>query len=123
MFIKLILKHLGTKYQKKFQNIILYGDENNSESFICDFEGIINFIDRKYSETERWWVQYELEKYLSERDCEVCNGFRLNKKALAIKIAGNHIGRNNKNLLMIAMIGSINYPKSYLQMKIKLQKV
>ena len=26
------------------------------------FEGIINFIDRKYSETERWWVQYELRK-------------------------------------------------------------
>ena len=74
------------------QNIILYGDEDNSVKFISDFEGIINFIDRKYSETERWWIQYELEKYLSERNCEVCNGFRLNKKALAVKIAGNHIG-------------------------------
>ena len=66
------------------------------ESFISDFEGIINFIDRKYSETERWWVQYELEKYLSERDCEVCNGFRLNKKALAVKIANHHIGEITK---------------------------
>ncbi len=74
------------------QNIILYGDENNSVKFINDFEGIVNFIDRKYSETERWWVQYELEKYLSERNCEVCNGYRLNKKALSVKIAGNHIG-------------------------------
>ena len=89
---KIDIKTPWYKIPNDIQNIILYGDENNSESFICDFEGIINFIDRKYSETERWWVQYELEKYLSERDCEVCNGFRLNKKALAVKIAGNHIG-------------------------------
>ena len=31
-----------------------------NENFISDFEGIINFIDRKYSETERWWVQYDI---------------------------------------------------------------
>ena len=61
-----------------------------------DFEGIINFIDRIYSETDRWWVQYELEKYLSERDCEVCNGYRLNEKALSVKITGNHIGEITK---------------------------
>ncbi len=89
---KVDVKSPWYKIPKDVQNIILYGDEDNNESFISDFEGIINFIDRKYSETERWWVQYELEKYLSERDCEVCNGFRLNKKALAVKIAGNHIG-------------------------------
>ena len=74
------------------QDIILYGDENNQINNIINFEGIINFIDRKYSETERWWIQYELEKYLSERDCEVCNGFRLNEKALAVKIDNHHIG-------------------------------
>ena len=66
----------------------MYGDKNNNTNFISNFEGIINFIDRKYSETERWWVQYELEKYLSERNCEICNGFRLNKKALSVKING-----------------------------------
>ena len=49
------------KISKDVQNIILYGDKDSSENFISDFEGIINFIDRKYSETERWWVQYELE--------------------------------------------------------------
>ena len=78
------------------QNIILYGDENNQLKFLNNFEGIINFVDRKYSETERWWVQYELEKYLSERDCEVCNGFRLNEKALAVKINDHHIGSITK---------------------------
>ncbi len=81
---------------KKIKNIILYGDENSELNFLYDFEGIINFIDRKYEETERWWLQYELEKYLSERDCEVCNGYRLNEKALAVRIDENHIGNITK---------------------------
>ena len=84
------------KIPKNIQEIILYGDDNSDLSFVRDFEGIINFIDRKYSETERWWVQYELEKYLSERDCEVCNGYRLNEKALSVKITGSHIGEITK---------------------------
>ena len=81
---------------KKVKNIILYGDENSELNFLYDFEWIINFIDRKYEETERWWLQYELEKYLSERDCEVCNGYRLNEKALAVRIDENHIGNITK---------------------------
>ncbi len=84
------------KIPKKVKNIILYGDEKSELNFLYDFEGIINFIDRKYEETERWWLQYELEKYLSERDCEVCNGYRLNDKALAVRIDENHIGNITK---------------------------
>ena len=81
---------------EKIQNIILYGDKNNLIKKLNKFEGIINFIDRKYKETERWWVQYELERYLSERDCKVCKGFRLNEKALSIKINNEHIGSITK---------------------------
>jgi len=80
----------------KIKNLIMYGDEKNEINFLNKFEGIINFIDKRYSQTERWWIQYELEKYLSERDCELCEGFRLNKKALAIKIDNNHIGEITK---------------------------
>ena len=87
------------KIPYKIKNLILYGDENNEIKFLNKFEGIINFIDRKYSQTERWWVQFELEKYLSERDCEVCKGFRLNEKALAVKIDNNHISEiTNKSI-------------------------
>ena len=48
---KINIKTPWYKIPKDIQNIILYGDEGNSENFISDFEGIINFIDRKYSET------------------------------------------------------------------------
>ncbi len=89
---KINIKTPWNKIPREVRNIILYGDENSELSFLYEFEGIINFIDKKYEETERWWLQYELEKYLSERDCEVCNGYRLNEKALAIKIDKTHIG-------------------------------
>ena len=81
---------------KTVKNLILYGDDNSTIIDLNKFEGITNFIDRKYSQTERFWVQYELEKYLSERDCEVCNGYRLNEKALAVKINNLHIGEITK---------------------------
>ena len=81
---------------EKIRKIILYGDQSDEIKSLNKFEGIVNFIDRKYGETERWWVQYELEKYSSERNCEVCNGFRLNEKALSVKIDSNHIGMITK---------------------------
>ena len=90
---------INTTWEKiplKIKNIILDGDKKNEIKNLDNFEGIINFIDRKYNETERWWVQYELEKYLSERDCEICEGFRLNKKPLSIKIDNAHIGEVTK---------------------------
>ena len=80
----------------KIQDIILYGDKRDEIKNLNQFEGIINFIDKKYSETKRWWVQYELEKYLSERNCEVCKGYRLNEKALAVKIDKTNIGEVTK---------------------------
>ena len=80
----------------KIQDIILYGDKKNEIKNLNQFKGIINFIDKKYSESERWWVQYELEKYLSERNCEVCKGYRLNEKALAVKIDKTNIGEVTK---------------------------
>ncbi len=86
---------------KKTKDIILYGKKVDEKK---DFEGIINFIDRKYSETERWWIQFELEKYLSERDCEICEGYRLNQKPLSIKINDEHIGNVTKKSIKECLI-------------------
>ena len=93
---KISINTTWEKIPSKIKNIILDGDKKNEIKNLDNFEGIINYIDRKYNETERWWVQYELEKYLSERDCEICEGFRLNKKPLSIKIDNAHIGEVTK---------------------------
>lgn len=93
------------KIPKKVKNYLLYGSEeqtikeNNKKNFQNNsnqFDGIVNFIDNKYNETGRFWIQYELEKYLSNRDCEDCTGYRLNKESLAVKIDNCHIGEITK---------------------------
>ncbi len=93
---KISINTTWEKIPSKIKNIILDGDKKNEIKNLDNFEGIINYIDRKYNASERWWVQYELEKYLSERDCEICDGFRLNKKPLSIKIDNAHIGEVTK---------------------------
>ncbi|PPR48291.1 MAG: UvrABC system protein A [Alphaproteobacteria bacterium MarineAlpha5_Bin8] len=80
----------------KVKEFILYGNKNANIKKYNNFEGIVNFIEKKYNQTGRFWVQYELEKYLSERDCEVCQGYRLNEKALSVKIDNIHIGEITK---------------------------
>ena len=60
---------------------------------------LINYIDKKYTESERFWIQHELEKYLSDSKCNICNGYRLNDQAMAVKIDGLHIGEvTEKNI-------------------------
>ena len=94
------------KIPKKIRKIIMEGSDNLDDiklltiNSITDgsksFEGIINYIDKKYNETERFWVQHELEKYLSDADCQVCNSYRLNEQAMAVKVDGLHIGELTK---------------------------
>ena len=56
------------------------------------FEGVVPNIERRWRETDSAWVREELERYQSSKPCEVCNGHRLKPEALAVKIAGLHIG-------------------------------
>jgi len=56
------------------------------------FEGVITNIERRWRETESNWVREELERYQSDQPCEACTGYRLKPQALAVKIAGLHIG-------------------------------
>ena len=73
---------------RKIKDLILYGND--------EFDGIITFLNNRYNNTERFWVQYELEKYQSERNCNLCDGYRLNEKALAVKIDNCHISQITK---------------------------
>ena len=85
-----------------FREIVLYGSLDEI-SFIYDdgvrryktdkpFEGVITNIERRWRETESNWVREELERYQSDQPCEACTGYRLKPQALAVKIAGLHIG-------------------------------
>ena len=49
-------------------------------------------LERRYRETDSAWSREELERYQNNRPCGVCDGYRLKPEALAVKIAGMHVG-------------------------------
>ncbi|HUU66313.1 MAG TPA: excinuclease ABC subunit UvrA [Methyloceanibacter sp.] len=85
-----------------FREIVLYGSldevtftyDDGVRHYKTDkpFEGVITNIERRWRETESNWVREELEHYQSDQPCEACTGYRLKPQALAVKIAGLHIG-------------------------------
>ncbi|WP_374425560.1 excinuclease ABC subunit UvrA, partial [Paracoccus sp. (in: a-proteobacteria)] len=57
------------------------------------FEGVIPNMERRLRESDSTWVREEFEKYQNNRPCGACEGYRLKPEALAVKIAGHHIGQ------------------------------
>jgi excinuclease ABC subunit A len=57
------------------------------------YEGIIPNMERRYRETDSAWSREEMERFQSNRACGACGGYRLKPEALAVKIAGLHIGQ------------------------------
>ena len=55
-------------------------------------EGVADLIQRRHMETNSNMAREYYSKYLSEIDCKVCHGKKLNEKALAVRI-------NNKNII------------------------
>ncbi|GGD31941.1 excinuclease ABC subunit UvrA [Croceicoccus pelagius] len=60
------------------------------------FEGVIGNLNRRMLQTESAWMREELGKYQTAQPCEVCDGKRLNDKALAVKIAATDIAEPTK---------------------------
>jgi excinuclease ABC subunit A len=89
---------------KEFREMVLYGSGEDEITFTYDdgvrhysttkpFEGVITNIERRWRETESSWVRDELSRFQSNHPCEACGGYRLKPQALAVKIAGLHIGQ------------------------------
>ncbi len=57
------------------------------------FEGVIPNMERRYKETDSAWSREEMERYQNNRACGACGGYRLRPEALAVKIAGMHVGQ------------------------------
>ncbi|KAB2885133.1 MAG: excinuclease ABC subunit UvrA [Albidovulum sp.] len=108
--IDALAKHYGFDARKpwrdlseKVQNLFLYGSGEEEIRFRFDeggrvyevsrtFEGVIPNMERRYRETDSAWVREEFERYQNNRPCHACGGHRLRPEALAVKIAGLHVG-------------------------------
>jgi excinuclease ABC subunit A len=88
---------------ERVRSVILHGSGDEEITFRYDdglrayetrkpFEGVVGNIERRWRETESDWVREELGRFQSDHPCEACGGYRLKPEALAVKIAGLHIG-------------------------------
>jgi len=109
--IKTIVEHYGGSVDvpfkdlpKKVKNVILYGThekikrryefENGSYEVSKPFEGVVNNIIRRYRETQSEDVKRWIENnFIVTKTCTECNGRRLKKEALAIKVGDLNISQ------------------------------
>ncbi|RWB29498.1 excinuclease ABC subunit UvrA [Mesorhizobium sp.] len=97
---------LGDKFRdltEEAKQAILHGTGEREVTFQYDdglrsykttktFEGVIPNLERRWKETESAWMREEIERFMSATPCPACRGYRLKPEALAVKIAGKHIG-------------------------------
>ena len=87
---------------KKIQDILLYGSDDEEVEFYYEkgdrrhyykkpFEGVLKNLERRYHETDSSDVMEDMAHYMNTQPCPVCNGSRLKKEALFVKIDGRSI--------------------------------
>ncbi len=78
----------GTKGKKiKMERRNAYG----SGTYMTDFEGIVNNLERRYNETASEWSRNDIEQYMSIVECPDCKGARLKKESLGVTVADTNI--------------------------------
>jgi len=95
---------------KKQLNIVLYGTgdkkydvEYESSRFSGElntkFEGVINNLERRHLQTESDYIRKEIEQYMQILQCSTCDGKRLKKEILAVRIKEKNISEiTNMNI-------------------------
>ncbi|AEV94841.1 excinuclease ABC subunit UvrA [Pediococcus claussenii] len=90
--------------KKSEQDIVLYGSQGKKFHFHyendfggvrdvdAEFEGVVSNVNRRYAETNSDFTRDQMRLYMRELTCQTCHGYRLNRQALSVKIAGKHIG-------------------------------
>ena len=104
-----------------FMKVLLYGSGNEkikfkhesktvSRKFEAEFEGVVNTLERRFAETKSPAMKAYYETLMSTTPCTTCNGARLKKEILAVKIGGLNIHELcNKNIFSIKEFINKNY--------------
>jgi excinuclease ABC subunit A len=64
----------------------LHEGERSKYAYTGAFEGVLKNLERRYRETESEDVREDLERFMSSQPCPECNGARLKKEALFVKL-------------------------------------
>ena len=66
-------------------------NEYGSGTYMTEFEGIINNLERRYRETTSDWSRRDIEQYMTSCPCPDCKGARLKPAPLAVTVGGKNI--------------------------------
>jgi len=66
-------------------------DGGRKHTYHKEFEGVLNNLERRYLESESESVREELEKYMNVMPCPTCDGARLKKESLFVRVGGCNI--------------------------------
>lgn len=78
----------GTDGKKiKMQRKSVYGEG----TYMKDFEGIINNVERRYAETTSEYSRNEIEQLMTAVECPECGGARLKEESLFVTVGGINI--------------------------------
>ena len=88
-----------TAKQKK---VLLYGHDGQvhvryrnrygrTRSYYTEYEGVVNFVERRHSEAESDSTRDRFAGYMREVPCDACGGSRLKPLSLAVTIGGKSI--------------------------------
>ena len=93
---------------KKVKDILMYGTNKKGDLDTgTEFEGVIPNLQRRFETTESEWVKHRMIQYMSEQPCDVCNGTRLRKEAMCVRL---HTQDQDHTSAMGAAKNSIELP-------------
>ncbi|MCH8870908.1 MAG: excinuclease ABC subunit UvrA [Chloroflexi bacterium] len=80
-------------YGTKGKRIRVRHDTKKGKTYQWDakFEGVCNNLQRRFMETESDHVRTDIERYMSSRACQSCEGQRLKREALAVTVCGLNV--------------------------------
>ncbi len=87
---------------KEAKKVIMYGTDGKKikmerksvygeGTYLKDFEGIINNVERRYAETTSEYSRAEIEQLMTAEICPECKGARLKKESLFVTVGGINI--------------------------------
>ncbi len=79
-------KGVKDSYQIRYTN--RFGKER---IYDAQYEGVTNELERLYKETDSDFRRAEIEKYMTENKCDMCDGNRLKPYSLGVRIGGKNI--------------------------------
>lgn len=81
----------GSKDEKiRFRYTNEFGGTRDSDIY---FEGVLSNVARRYRDTSSDYIRDQMEKFMAQRPCPTCKGYRLKEETLAVKVNGVHIGK------------------------------